>query len=121
LVSEGQGFILVYSIADRSSFNRLEGFRQSMLRVARQNPIFMLVGNQNDRKLDRAVTRREGAALAHNFGCEFLETSAKTKENLNLLFMNLIRTLRRTQPPTYPTPTTRREARPARSRKCYIL
>jgi GTPase KRas protein len=86
-----------------------------MIRVTRQNPIFMLVGNQNDKKFDREVTRGEGVALARDFGCEFLETSAKTKENIDLLFMNLIRTLRKARPPMYPPPTTRRR------RKCYIL
>jgi GTPase KRas protein len=117
LISEGQAFILVYSIADRSSFNCLKSFRQSMMRVTRQHPIFMLVGNQSDKKLHREVSGREGAALAKKFGCEFLETSAKTKDNIDLLFINLIRTLRKARPPMYPTPTPRRE----RSRKCYIL
>ena len=96
-ISEGQGFILVYSIASRATFDRLEVFRQSMLRVKRQKPIFMLVGNKADKQLEREVTREEGMQLAREFGCEFLETSAKTAQNVERLFTNLVRSLRSTR------------------------
>ena len=61
---EGQGFILVYSIASRATFERLEVFRQLMLRVKRNRPIFVLVGNKCDKTYEREVSREEGAALA---------------------------------------------------------
>ena len=92
--SEGQGFILVYSIASRTTFSRLEIFRQSMRRVKRGDPIFMLVGNKCDKTYEREVSKEEGAALAHQFGCEFFETSAKTGQNVDRLFMSLIHSLR---------------------------
>jgi GTPase KRas protein len=106
-VREGQGFILVYSIASRATFERLDVFRQSMLRVKRSKPIFMLVGNKADKQFEREVTREEGMQLAKEFGCEFLETSAKTALNVERLFTNLVRNLRSTklaeQGPTAPT------------------
>ncbi|KAI5991582.1 P-loop containing nucleoside triphosphate hydrolase protein [Pisolithus albus] len=86
---EGQGFILVYSIASRSTFERLE------LNV--QKPIFMLVGNKCDKTYEREVSREEGIALARSFGCEFMETSARTAYNVELLFTNLVRALRQTK------------------------
>ena len=95
--SEGQGFILVYSIASRSTFERLETFRQSMRRVKRGDPIFMLVGNKCDKTYEREVSKDEGAALARQFGCEFIETSAKTAQNVDRLFTNLVRMLRQTK------------------------
>lgn len=95
--SEGQGFILVYSIASRSTFDRLEVFRQSMLRVKRQKPVFILVGNKCDKTYEREVSKAEGMALARSFGCPFMETSAKTAHNIELVFTNLIRALRTTQ------------------------
>lgn len=94
---EGQGFILVYSIASRSTFERLEIFRQSMKRVKRGDPIFMLVGNKCDKTYEREVSKEEGAAMARHFGCEFIETSAKTAQNVERLFMNLVRSLRQTR------------------------
>jgi len=96
-VREGQGFILVYSIASRSTFERLEVFRQSMLKVKRQKPIFMLVGNKCDKTYEREVSREEGIALARTFGCDFMETSARTAYNVELLFTNLVRALRQTK------------------------
>lgn len=94
---EGHGFILVYSIASRATFERLEVFRQLLLRVKRNRPIFVLVGNKCDKTYEREVSREEGAALARQFGCEFLETSAKTSHNVDKLFMNLVRALRATR------------------------
>ena len=97
IFSEGQGFILVYSVSSRSTFERLEKFRQSMRRVKRGDPIFILVGNKSDRTSEREVSREEGTSLAHQFGCEFLETSAKTAQNVERLFMTLVRSLRQTR------------------------
>ncbi|KAI0034935.1 small GTPase superfamily [Vararia minispora EC-137] len=96
-VREGQGFILVYSIASRATFDRLEVFRQSMMRVKRQKPIFMLVGNKADKHYEREVSRDEGVAMAREFGCEFMETSAKTAQNVERLFTTLVRMLRATK------------------------
>ncbi|KAG8936330.1 Ras GTPase ras2 [Tulasnella sp. 419] len=93
-VREGQGFVLVYSIASRITFERLEVFRQSMLRVKGSTPIYILVGNKSDKSYEREVSKEEGAALARRFNCEFLETSARTAHNVERLFNNLIRSLR---------------------------
>lgn len=117
---EGQGFILVYSIASRQTFERLEVFRQLMLRVKRNKPIFVLVGNKCDRTYDREVSREEGLAMARSFGCEFLETSAKTAHNVERLFMNLVRALRQTkQLEQGPPGNTRQEG--GKRRKCIIM
>ncbi|PAV21907.1 ras [Pyrrhoderma noxium] len=120
-VREGQGFILVYSIASRSTFERLEVFRQLMLRVKRNRPIFVLVGNKCDKTYEREVSREEGAALARSFGCEFLETSAKTSHNVERLFTNLVRALRQTRTteagPIVPPRTGERE----KKRRCVIM
>ncbi|KAK7001087.1 P-loop containing nucleoside triphosphate hydrolase protein [Favolaschia claudopus] len=82
-VREGQGFILVYSIASR--------------RVKTGNPILMLAGNKADKLSEREVSKEEGAALAQQFGCDFMETSAKTTQNVERVFANLVRALRQTR------------------------
>lgn len=122
---EGQGFILVYSIASRATFERLEVFRQAMLKVKRQRPVFMLVGNKCDKQYEREVSREEGAAMARDFGCRFLETSAKTAQNVEKLFTDLVRMLRsskenvdRGAPP--PPPPAKPPKQPGRF-KCVIL
>lgn len=67
-----------------------------MLRIKRGRPIFMLVGNKADKGYEREVSKEEGASLARSFGCDFLETSAKTAQNVDKLFTDLVRLLRMT-------------------------
>ncbi|KAK7013415.1 ras protein [Favolaschia claudopus] len=67
-VREGQGFILVYSIASRASFDRLELFREAARRVKTEDPILMLAGNEADKLSEHEVSEQEGAALAQQFG-----------------------------------------------------
>jgi len=94
-VREGQGFVLVYSIDSRKTFERVHVFHQSMMRVKRGvPPIFILVANKTDRVQDRVVSEQEGMALARLWGCEYVETSAKTASRVDEAFTNLIRTLR---------------------------
>ena len=94
--SEAQGFILVYSVDSRDSFDRIENFLQAVLRVKGDNAIFILVGNQCDKTQKREVSKADGAALARSYGCDFIETSAKTTQNIERLFINIVRSLRQT-------------------------
>ncbi|EKM60869.1 uncharacterized protein PHACADRAFT_247072 [Phanerochaete carnosa HHB-10118-sp] len=124
-VREGQGFILVYSIASRATFDRLEVFRQAMMKVKKSKPVFMLVGNKCDKQYEREVSREEGAQLARTFGCEFLETSAKTAYNVERLFTTLVRLLRQTRQNDQITPGPSRPAEGGKDRtkpkKCIIM
>jgi GTPase KRas len=85
---------LLYSVTDRTSFERLETFRQSMLRIKPIRPIFILAGNKIDRVAERQVSKEEGYQMAQQFGCEFLEISARTALNVENLFLRLVRALR---------------------------
>ncbi|KAJ3541217.1 hypothetical protein NM688_g6115 [Phlebia brevispora] len=121
-VREGQGFILVYSIASRATFDRLEVFRQAMLKVKRQKPVFMLVGNKCDKTTEREVSREEGIQMARNFGCEFMETSAKTAMNVERLFTTLVRLLRQSKQAEQGTPGQARPVEKEKKKgKCIIL
>ena len=92
-----------------------------MLKVKRQKPVFMLVGNKCDKQYEREVSREEGAAMARDFGCRFLETSAKTAQNVEKLFTDLVRMLRSTKEDRVP-PTPVPPVKPPKSRfKCVIL
>jgi len=97
--SQGQAFALVFSLASRTTFDHLEFFQQTMLRVKRQPPIFILVGNKVDKGAEREVSRKEGEDLAEMFDCEYIETSAKTAQHVERMFFNLVRKLRGVYPP----------------------
>lgn len=91
---QGQGFIVVYSIASRTSFDRVAIFIESIFRMKRPKPVFILVGNMCDKINQRKVYKEEGQSLARSVGCAFIETSAKTAHNVEYVFASLIRALR---------------------------
>jgi GTPase KRas protein len=84
--------VLVYSITARATFERIERFRNQIARVKDSDttPI-ILVGNKSDRANEREVGREEGLALAKRLGCAFIETSAKTRSNLDEAYYTVVR------------------------------
>ncbi|KAG0042701.1 Ras GTPase ras2 [Gryganskiella cystojenkinii] len=94
-IRDGEGFLLVYSIAARSTFERIKRFRDQIIRVKDSEEVpLMLVGNKCDRLTDREVSRDEGAMMAKQLRCEFTETSAKTCVNVERSFYNVVRMIR---------------------------
>ncbi len=41
------------------------------------------------------LSSTEGAALAHSFGCKFIETSARTRTNVDNAFFDIVREIRK--------------------------
>jgi len=91
----GQGFMLVYAITSRSSFDEIAAFHAQILRVKDKDKVPMvLIGNKCDLEQERQVTSGEGNDLAKSFGCPFFETSAKTRINVEECFYGLVRQIR---------------------------
>ena len=97
----GEGFMLVYSITSRQSFEEVMTFQQQILRVKDMDyfPV-IVVGNKCDLESERQVSKQEGEALARSFGCRFIETSAKSRINVDNAFYDLVREIRRFQTST---------------------
>ncbi|XP_071396824.1 ras-related protein Rap-2a-like isoform X3 [Centroberyx affinis] len=51
----------------------------------------VLVGNKVDLEGEREVSPSEGQALAEDWGCPFMETSAKSKTMVDELFTEIVR------------------------------
>ncbi len=91
----GEGFLLVYSIISRSSFDEIKTFHQQILRVKDKDwfPV-VLVANKSDLEAERVVSQQEGQELAKQFNCQFLETSARHRTNVDESFLALVRAIR---------------------------
>ncbi|KAJ3212289.1 Ras GTPase [Dinochytrium kinnereticum] len=91
----GDGFLLCFSITSRSSFQEIHTFHQQILRVKDRDwfPV-VLVGNKADLENQRAISVAEAREAAKNFGCVYLETSAKTRVNVDEAFYNLVLAIR---------------------------
>jgi len=92
----GEGFLLVYSIVSRNSFEEISTFYRQILRVKDKDyfPI-IVVANKCDLEMDRQVSGHEGRELAKQFNCRFIETSAKQRNNVDEAFYDLVREIRR--------------------------
>jgi Ras-related protein Rap-1A len=98
-MKNGQGFLLVYSITAQSTFNDLQDLREQILRVKDMDEVPMiLVGNKCDLEDERVVGKDQGQGLARQWNCTFLETSAKSKINVNEIFHDLVRQINKKNP-----------------------
>jgi len=88
----GEGFILVYSVTSKPSFEYASKLRGNIIRMkeAQDFPI-MLVGNKKDLVDERQISEAEGKAQAEKFDISFVETSAKSNENISEAFFGLVR------------------------------
>ncbi len=93
---DGKGFLLVYNITDRSSFDNVTSLYRKILRTkdADSAPV-VIAGNKCDLDNERAVSKEEGQALANEWSCPFYETSAKEKIQNEECFYALVREIRR--------------------------
>ncbi len=93
----GEGFIILFSITDRASFQAVQDFYDHIHRVVGYSyqgdarvPV-VLVGNKADLESRRKVSREEAQDMAREWGCQYIETSAKTKLNVEKLYDTVVR------------------------------
>ncbi|XP_074075835.1 ras-related protein R-Ras isoform X2 [Macrotis lagotis] len=105
----GHGFLLVYAINDRQSFNEVGKLHTQILRVKDRDDFpIVLVGNKADLETQRQVPRSEAAAFCSSRHIAYFEASAKLRLNVDEAFEQLVRAIRKYQeqelPPSPPTP-----------------
>jgi len=82
-IRQGEGFILVYSITAASSLEKIKEVREKIIFSKNASSVPMIiVGNKKDLEKERKVDTATVEALAQQWGCVFLEASAKTGENV---------------------------------------
>ncbi|KAL7647614.1 UNVERIFIED_CONTAM: hypothetical protein RMT77_001214 [Armadillidium vulgare] len=91
----GEGFLCVFSITDDESFQATQEFREQILRVKNDDHIpFLLVGNKADLADKRRVTFEDAKQRSDQWNVPYVETSAKTRANVDKVFFDLMREIR---------------------------
>ncbi|KAI9207500.1 small GTPase superfamily [Polychytrium aggregatum] len=94
-IRDGEGFLLVYSIASRRTFDHVEQARVQIERAKEDQKFsIVLVGNKADLVAEREVSKEEGKFMASRIGATFCETSAKTAINVEFAFHEVVRQIR---------------------------
>ncbi|KAL1914410.1 uncharacterized protein VTP21DRAFT_8928 [Calcarisporiella thermophila] len=112
----GEGFLCVFSVCEHESFEHTQEFRDQILRVLDDEAIpFILVGNKVDLAHLRKVTTEEAKTRASEWGCPYVETSAKTRQGVDEVYTQLMRMIRDRKD------MARERERKAKKGKCIIL
>jgi len=107
---DGKGFLLVYNITSRPTFEEIQVLRDKILRTKDTDRVpIVLVGNKCDLKDERQVEYNEGSDLAKKWNAPFFETSAKLKLNHEACFFELVREIRKFNAPAKGAATKKKE------------
>jgi len=117
----GEGFLLVFSLTERQSFEEVYKFHKQVLRVKDRDEFPMLiVGNKADMDRHRQVSTADCEDMAKQLKTPFIECSAKNRMNVDQAFHELVRLIRRFQALERPVVPNKREASPSKG-KCTLL
>ncbi|GAB1219651.1 hypothetical protein ENUP19_0040G0039 [Entamoeba nuttalli] len=85
--------IVVFDISDRTTYESVKGWLKDVGYYAPKDIIKYLVGNKTDLAANRIVSSQEAQDLAKREGFEFIETSTKSNNNVDVLFQQIGRLL----------------------------
>lgn len=116
-VRDCEVFLLVFSITSRSSFEQATTMRDFVLRVKDREVPMVLVGNKSDLEDKREVSEQEASNWARQCKIQYVESSAKTRQNVDLVFFTAVREARDARGEN----KERKEAKKGRSRVYLIF
>ncbi|ODN98473.1 Ras family, other [Cryptococcus wingfieldii CBS 7118] len=94
------GYMLVYSIASRQSFDMVPTIYDKILDYAGLESVpLVIVGQKTDLRDQRSITKDEGEALAKKLHAGYVESSAKDNNNVGVAFEMLLNEMQRVYNP----------------------
>jgi len=123
-VAGKDGFLLVFNLCDSSSFNACAMYYKMIQKEAEQReqekPPIVLIGNKCDLVDKRKVTTQQGIERAELWGVTYMETSARTGQNVDKSFEELVRMIRREKKDD-PAPGSSHGGGGSSKRSCFFL
>jgi Ras-related protein Rab-11A len=86
------GALLVYDMTRSLTFEQITSkWHEDFKKFARSDGVYILIGNKLDLKDSIKITTEQGENMAHTINAdEFIETSAKYGENVEMAFKKLV-------------------------------
>ncbi|XP_076265541.1 RAS oncogene family member Rab26 isoform X1 [Rhynchophorus ferrugineus] len=91
---DAHALLLLYDVTNKNSFDNIRAWLGEIREYAQDDVVIMLLGNKADCGSERAVRREEGERLAREYNVTFMETSAKSGQNVELAFHAIARELK---------------------------
>eukprot|EP01088_Endostelium_zonatum_P021682 TRINITY_DN871_c0_g1_i1.p1 TRINITY_DN871_c0_g1~~TRINITY_DN871_c0_g1_i1.p1 ORF type:complete len:207 (+),score=19.34 TRINITY_DN871_c0_g1_i1:166-786(+) len=89
---EAKGAVLVFDLGEDRTLSNLYNWLEDLNRYAEMEQVKILVGNKNDIE-ERSVRADEGKRFANDHQLTYMESSAKTGENIENVFSTLARSM----------------------------
>ena len=85
-----KGALVVYDITRRLTFDNIDGWILDLKTNGSKDIFIVLVGNKTDLMNQREVSKEEAETKSEQYDIAFLETSAKTGDNVDKAFNELL-------------------------------
>ena len=85
--NDANGIVLLFDLNDRNSYNALPNWLKDIKNYSPKNAAIIIVGNKSD--LERKVSENEILYFTQNEDISYIEVSAKSGVNIELIFEKL--------------------------------
>jgi GTPase KRas protein len=114
---QSEGFMLVYSVIDRKSFEEIDEFYEQILRVKDRDSVPMVVvANKCDMESERTIMPQEAKDYVNRIKVPYIEASAMKRKNVDDSFNLVVRQVRQARKELSKITTD-----PVKKKKCLVL